>query len=183
MSRRFFGENTRLLYDLISHAENQNIPGMVIPLDFEKAFDSVSWNFIYKVFEFFNFGEYFISLIRIIHNDIKLCVIQHGFFSEFFSIGSGCLQGDPASPYIFLLCVEILGLMIRENKDINGIYFFGREYRLLQYADDTTILLDGYEISLKSALSFVDQFAKFSGLKPNYDKTCCIWIGLLKMKT
>ena len=180
LSGRFIGENTRLLYDLISHVENQNIPGMVLLLDFEKAFDSVSWNFIYKVFEFFNFGEYFISLIRIILNDIKLCVIQHGFFSEFFSIGRGCRQGDPASPYIFLLCVEILGLMIRENKDLKGIYLFGKEYRLLQYADDTTILLDGSEISLKSALSLVDQFAKFSGLKPNYDKTCCIKIGSLK---
>ena len=101
-------------------------------------------------------------------------------FLEFFSIGRGCRQGDPASSYIFLLRVEILGLIIRENKDIIGIYLFGKEYRLLQYADDTTIMLDGSEISLKSALSLVDQFAKFSGLKPNYDKTFCIRIGSLK---
>ena len=180
LSGRFIGENTRLLYDLIDHIEIQNKPGMVLLLDFEKAFDSVSWNFIYKVFDFFNFGEYFITLLKIILTDIKLCVIQHGFSSEFFNIGRGCRQGDPASPYIFLLCVEIMGLMLRENRDISGITLFGREYKVLQYADDTTILLDGSEKSLKSALSLVDQFSKFSGLKPNYDKTSCIRIGSLK---
>ena len=164
LSGRFIGENTRLLYDLIDHIEIQNKPGMVLLLDFEKAFDSVSWNFIYKVFDFFNFGEYFITLLKIILTDIKLCVIQHGFSSEFFNIGRGCRQGDPASPYIFLLCVEIMGLMLRENRDISGITLFGREYKVLQYADDTTILLDGSEKSLKSALSLVDQFSKFSGL-------------------
>ena len=158
LSGRFIGENTRLLYDLIDHIEIQNKPGMVLLLDFEKAFDSVSWNFIYKVFDFFNFGEYFITLLKIILTDIKLCVIQHGFSSEFFNIGRGCRQGDPASPYIFLLCVEIMGLMLRENRDtsISGITLFGREYKVLQYADDTTILLDGSEKSLKSALSLVD---------------------------
>ena len=67
-----------------------------------------------------------------------------------------------------LLCVEIVGLMIRENKDIKGIYLFGTGLRSLQYADITTILLviDGSEISLKSALSLIDQFEIFLGFKP-----------------
>ena len=180
LAGRFIGENTRLLYDVISQTEIQNKAGMVLLLDFEKAFDSVSWKFIFKVLRFFNFGEFFIRLVSIILNNIKLCVIQHGIFSEFFHVGRGCRQGDPASPYIFLLCVEIMGLMIRDNKDISGIKLFDYEYKLLQYADDTTILLDGSEKSLKAALTLVDQFSKFSGLKPNHDKTCCVKIGALK---
>ena len=94
---------------------------------------------------FFNNGEYCITLLKKILTDIKLCVIQHGVSSEFFNIGRDCRQGDPASPYIFLLCVEIMGLMLRENRDISGITLFGKEYKVLQYADDTTILLDGSE--------------------------------------
>ena len=180
LSGCFIGENTRLLYDIMYHTEKFNKPGIVLLLDFEKAFDSVSWKYIDKVLKFFNFGDYFIHLVKIILTDIKLCVIQHGFSSDFFNIGRGCRQGDPASPYIFLLCVEILGLMIRGNKDICGIKLLGREYRLLQYADDTTLLLDGSEKSLNSALSLIFQFAKFSGLKPNYDKTSCIKIGSMK---
>ena len=153
---------------------------MVLLLDSEKAFDSVSWNYIIKVLKFFNFGEYFIHLVKIIFTNIKLCVIQHGIFSEFFSIGRGCRQGDPASQYIFLLCVEIMGLMIRENRDITSISLFGTEYKLVQYADDTTIILDGSEKPLKSAVSLVNQFSKFSGLKQNYNKTCCIKIGSIR---
>ena len=149
LSGRFIGENTRLMYDIISHVEYQNKSGMLLLLDFEKAFDSVSWNYIHKVLVFFNFGEYFVSLVKIILTNIKLCVIQHGVFSEFFTIGRGCRQGDPASPYIFLLCVEIMGLMVRQNKDISGIHLFGKEYKLIQYADDTTILLDGSEKSFE----------------------------------
>ena len=152
LSGRFIGENTRLMYDIISQTEVQDKPGMVLLLDFEKAFDSVSWNYIIKVLQFLNFGDYFIHLVKIIPANIKLCVIQHGFFSEFFSIGRGCRQGGPASPYIFLLCVEIIGLMIRENRDITGIYLFDTEYKLIQYADDTTIILDGSEKITESCI-------------------------------
>ena len=70
--------------------------------------------------------------------------------------------------------------MIRENKEIRGIYIKNKEYKLLQYADDTALLLDGSEKSLKNALSIVDQFSKFSGLKPNYTKTVCVKIGTLR---
>ena len=121
-----------------------------------------------------------IHLVKIIFTNIKLCVIQHGFFSEFFSIGRSCRQGDPASPYIFRMCVEIIGLMIMDNSDTTGIYIFNTEYKLIQYADDTTIILDGSEKSLNAELSLVNQFSKFSGLKPNYNKTCCVKIGSIR---
>ena len=182
LAGRFIGENTRLMYDILYQTEILNKPGMVLLLDFEKAFDSVSWQYIEKVLKFFNFGSFFINLVKIIFCDVQLCVIQHGFFSKFFRIGRGCRQGDPASPYIFLLCVEIMGIMIRENKDISGLNLFNKEYKLLQYADDTSLLLDGSEKSLNAALTLVYQFSKFSGLKPYYDKTFCIKIGSLKQE-
>ena len=43
------------------------------------------------------------------------------FFSSFFNIGRGCRQGDPISPYLFLLCVEIMAILIRKNQNIKGI--------------------------------------------------------------
>ena len=70
--------------------------------------------------------------------------------------------------------------MIRNNTLIKGITTVGKEFKLLQYADDTVLLLDGSKNSLKPALSLVDQFSKFSGLKPNYEETQCIKIGSLK---
>ena len=43
---RFIGENTRLIYDIMQLTEKQNIPGLLLLIDYEKAFDSVSWDFI-----------------------------------------------------------------------------------------------------------------------------------------
>ena len=68
--------------------------------------------------------------------------------------------------------------MIRNNTLIKDITTKGKECWLLQYADDTVLLLDDGKNSLKSALSLFDQFS--SGLKPNYEKTRCIKIGSLR---
>lgn len=183
LAGRYIGENSRLLYDIIHYCNETNTPGLILILDFEKAFDSVSWKFISKVLTFFNFGENFQNAIRTLFNNAKLCVIQNGIFSEFFNMGRGCRQGDPISPYIFILCAEIMGLMIRNNILIEGISVMNKEYKLLQYADDTVLLLKGSKNSIKTALSLVNEYAKYSGLKPNYDKTKCVKIGPLSNKS
>lgn len=177
---RYIGENTRIVYDILHLTEKESIPGLILLVDFEKAFDSVSWKFIYNVLRFFNFGPEFIAWIKILNNDAKLCVIQNGLFSRFFNIGRGCRQGDPISPYLFLLCVEIMGILFRKNTNIKGIVNNNIEYKLCQYADDTAIILDGTENSLKNSLDLLDQFSKYSGLTPNFDKTKAIWIGSKK---
>ena len=61
---RYIGENTRLVYDLMKHTEQKNIPGLLLLIDFKKAFDSLSWSFIQKALMFLNFGY---SLRRWIH--------------------------------------------------------------------------------------------------------------------
>ena len=160
---------------LLVDQEKHN-PGMLSLVDFEKAFDSISWKFMFKTLNFFNFGPDLIKWISVLYNKAKLCVIQNGVFSQFFEIGRGCRQGDPVSPYLFNLCVEILGHMIRQNKNIKD--FLNKEkVCLIQYADDTVLFLDGSEKSLKSALDLLFQFSKFSGLKPNIYKTKAVWIG------
>ena len=117
-----------------------------------------------------------IILIKLLNTDAKLCAIQHGVFSEFFKVGRGCRQGDPVSPYLFNLCVEILGILFRNNNDIKGIKIKKLEYRISQYADDTCIYLDGTTKSLKKTLDLLDQFSKYSGLKPNISKTQLMYL-------
>ena len=118
---RFIGENTRVIHDVIHSTFEKHIPGILLLIDFEKAFDSISWKFMYKVLEFFNFGPDLIKWVSVLYNEAKLCVLQNGIFSKFFPIGRGCRQGDPVSPYLFNLCVEIMGLMIRQNNNIKVI--------------------------------------------------------------
>ena len=55
---RFIGKNTRLVYDLISYLEKKGKAGLLLLVDFEKAFDSLEWSFIHKVLQKYNFGDY-----------------------------------------------------------------------------------------------------------------------------
>ena len=174
---RYIGENTRLVYDLMHETKLRNIGGIILLIDCEKAFDTVSWQFINSVLDIFNFGSSIKKWISLFYKNANSCVIQNGFLSAFFNLGRGCRQGDPLSPYIFLLCAEILGIMIRNNKDIKGIKLLNKEFKISQYADDTSVFLDASETSLKTTLNILEIFYNLSGLKANLDKTKAMWIG------
>ena len=177
---RYVGENTRLLYDIMQYADDNNLPGLLLLVDFEKAFDSLSFNFIHKVLSFFGFGQSIIQWIHVLYNNAALAVNQGGNLSSFFNIGRGCRQGDPLSPYIFILCAEILAIKIRNNSNIKGIKVGDTEFKISQYADDTSVVLDGSDTSLQETLNELSDFAKMSGLRVNFDKTQLVWIGLNK---
>ncbi|MCG7878665.1 MAG: reverse transcriptase domain-containing protein [Candidatus Thiodiazotropha endolucinida] len=180
MSGRYIGENTRLIYDILHLTNELDIPGLLLIIDFEKAFDSISWKFIEKILDFFNFGDSIKQWISTFYNDISASVVQCGFLSEPFTVKRGCRQGDPLSPYIFLLCAEILTRLFKSNRDIKGIKIADTEYTLSQFADDTTVLLDGSEQSLEETLTVLNRFATASGLKVNASKTRAVWIGSKK---
>ena len=61
--------------------------------------------------------------------------------------------------------------MIKNNKKIRGITVNDSEFKISQFADDTSIFLDGSDESLNNTLEELDKFAKISGLKINFDKT------------
>ena len=89
---------------------------------------------------------------------------------DYFPLQRGCRQGDPISRYIFILCVEVLGKMIRNDKVVNGIRINGKEIKLSQYADDTQVFLDGSEESMKQLKYILQTFYKMCGLKVNEEK-------------
>ena len=89
MKDRYIGFNIRLLLDLIEYAENQHKPGMIFSIDFEKAFDSVSWEFLEKCIDYFNFGDSFKNWVKIITTDITSCVINSGWSTGFFNLYRG----------------------------------------------------------------------------------------------
>ena len=123
MKGRYIGENIRLLYDVLLYTETENIQGLLLVVDFEKAFDSVSWSFIQIALEFFNFGPEIRRWIKTFYNNASTCVQVNGNYSSWFNIGRGVRQGDPLSPYLYLICADKLSTMIRENSKIKGIAF------------------------------------------------------------
>ena len=75
-------DSTRLVYDIMQYTENKNILGLMMLIDFEKAFKSVTWKFLYKALEFYGFSENSIQWIQLFNNDIGTYVLQSGFLSK-----------------------------------------------------------------------------------------------------
>lgn len=169
-------ENIRTLQDIMAYTKLHNTPGILICIDFEKAFDSLEWNFLEAVMDKFNFGPSFKRWISTIYTDISSCIINNGTTSTGFKLGRGVRQGDPLSPYLFILAVEILSNKIRQNNGISGITINNEEIKLQQYADDTTGILKNTE-SARTFLSEVETFGSYSGLKLNREKTEGMWLG------
>ena len=183
MSNRHISENIALMYDIISFTNTENIPGMLLLVDFQKAFDTIAWDFIDKVLAFYNFGPEFRKWVRTFYNNITSCVSVNGRYSEYFNIERGVRQGDPLSPYLFLLCAEILSQILRENNQIKGLKIRDKEAFLSQFADDTALYLDGSRESFCHCIGSLSLFASISGLTINYEKTIVVWLGSKKGST
>lgn len=180
MKGRYIGENIRKIYDVLRYTEAENIPGLLLSVDIEKAFDSVSWAFMQKALEFFNFGPCLIQWIATLYHSPISCVSVNGQYSKWFSVCRGVRQGDPSSSYLYLLCAEIMSILIRQNVKIKGIQMNELEVLLSQFADDTNVCLDGSEESFNECMRVLRQFSDMSGLKINFEKTNVVWIGRMK---
>jgi exonuclease III len=176
MKGRSTFSNIRSTIDVINYTNEKNLPGILAFIDFEKAFDTVKWPFIYKVFEKMNFGTYFIKCIKTLYNDIMTAIANNGQLSEFFKPTRGIRQGCPISANIFVTIVEILAAAIRQKQTIIGIKIGNKTYKISQYADDTVIFLSDLD-SLKEVFNILDMFKQCSGLKANREKSEAIWIG------
>ena len=88
-------------------------------------------------------------------------------------------QGDPLSPYLFLLAIETLANSIRQNPEIEGIKIGKNETKLLQYADDTTAELSNLN-SANALFQQMNLYKNLCGLEVNSSKTEGMWIGSLK---
>jgi len=80
----------------------ENIPGIAVFLDFEKAFDSIEWDFIQKCLESFNFGPNLRQLVSVFYKDISSC-LNNGVASKHFYLERGVRQGCPLSGILFVL--------------------------------------------------------------------------------
>ena len=101
-------------------------------------------------------------------------------FYQIFYIHRGCRQGDPIPAILFTIAGQILTLLLKHNKDIIGITIGNIKMKLTQFADDTTLILNGTTQSLQAAFNTLEIYGSMSGLKVNKDKTQIVWIGKKK---
>jgi hypothetical protein len=180
---RYIGENIRTIFEVIDHLNNEEKRGLIFFTDFEKAFDSIDHNYIFKALEYFNFGKSFINWIKLFYKDAQSCIVNNGHISEFFKIERGVRQGCPLSSYLFILIIEILYKSVQADNNIKGITMFNREIKNTAFADDATFMLDGSHKTFSSLIRKLNDFSKVSGLKLNSKKSIILRSGSLKHST
>ena len=183
---RHSGIVIRAVDDIIEYTDTMNMSGAILSLDYSKAFDSISKEFMLKSLHKFGFGPGFINWISILNSCSMSCILYNGWLSGNFPLECGIRQGCPISPLCFILACELLACKIRQTPNIKGINLssVGGEFcqiKIAQYADDTTLFLED-EHSIYESLDVIQTFSEISCLKLNRNKTTAIWIGCWKYR-
>ena len=164
----------------MDHLDNTNASALLLNADFEKAFDSLEWQFIEYCVMKFNFGPSITKWLKLFYADITTRISNNGWATEKFTPTRGCRQACPLSPYLFILCADILAVLLKNNNRIQGLQFEGQNFLISQYADDTIILIEYCEETLREVINTLNIFSRYSGLKINYDKCQILPLGRIK---
>lgn len=173
---RLLAENVLLATDLVNGYNSQSVtPRGMLKVDLRKAFDTVRWDFILAALRALAIPESFISLVSVCLSTASFSVSINGVMGGFFKSSKGIRQGDPLSPYLFVLAMECLSrlLMSRYEAESIGYHPKTEELRIshLMFADDVMIFFDGSSNSLHGISECLDDFASWSGLHMNSNKT------------
>ena len=130
-----------------------NQGGMLCKLNIEKAYDHVSWKFLLVVLKKMGFEERWLKWIELCSSTVKFSVLINSSPSGFFQSSRGLRQGDPLSPYLFVIAMEVFSCLLR--RVINGGFLSGWRVRgrsgegilisHLLFADDTLVFCEESE--------------------------------------
>ena len=176
---RYIGENIRCVIDLDSYYKKEKKEVYALQIDFEKAFDSVNWEFMFLTLEKMNFDEDFITWVKVLYKNTTSCVMNNGHKTAPFNLERGVHQGCPLSALLFIILVQVLQGMLNQRQDITGVSIEGKQVKILQMADDTTILTSNIE-DVPKILDLLEDFRDISGLKTNVEKTIAYRIGKIE---
>ena len=159
--------------------------GILCKLDIEKAYDHIRWDFLMQMLERMGFGSKWIRWNNGCISTASFSVLINGSPSGFFQSSRGLRQGDPLSPYLFVIGMEALSCLLKrdvEGNFISGCRFGGRDggeivVSHLLYFDDTIIFCEANPEQLMYLKWTLMWFETFSGLKINLNKSEIISLG------
>jgi hypothetical protein len=140
---RSITENFVYAMELVQCCHKRKQPTMVIKLDFAKAFDTVNWDALDTVLHARGFSHKWRRWMSHILQSSKSAVLVNGCPGPWINCKRGLRQGDPISPYLFILLADVLQVLIRKETSIGHPIVDGEGCPVLQYADDTLLLVRG----------------------------------------
>ncbi|KAF4079370.1 hypothetical protein AMELA_G00177250, partial [Ameiurus melas] len=159
--------------DVICYARDRDIRLVALNLDFEKAFDRVSHQFLFQVLDKMGFPDRFIAWVGLLYTGIVSKILVNGHLSKAVNIRSGVRQGCPLSPLLYVACIEPLAQILRKDKWIKGLEVPGTgglTATCVLYMDDVTLLATDV-LSIRRAMDLTDWYGRASGAKLNRSKS------------
>lgn len=181
MKNRKISDNLLNLLTIVEYCNTNEIDALLFAADFNQAFDSCSWKAIEAILYSYGYGQTFIEMIMICYNQIKTAIMNNNYWSKWIDLKVSVRQGCPLSGLLFNHLISALAMKIKQNENIHGIEIQGHPPKKLDmFADDIWNIIKFEEDSFEELLYEYQDFADFSGLKINYDKTEIMRLGSIK---
>lgn len=169
-------ENVLIANELLDTRFKSKEAGLIYKIDFAKAFDHVSWEFIEYLFVRFGFGVRWRKWVKACLATARFSVLINGSPVGRFKSSRGLRQGDPLSPMIFALVMEVLTWLVLKAQMLGMLKGFravegGMEVPILQYADDTLIMIEAKREEVLNLKGIMMWFEALPGLHVNYAKS------------
>lgn len=176
-------DQTRRAIDIISVLQSnwpggQRQQGMLLSLDILKAFDSVSWPYIFALLERWGFGSHFVGILRALYSSPTARIRVQELYSPPVQIARGTRQGCPLSPLIFAMATETLAIAIRENPDVKGVACGPQTHKCGLFADDLILFISSPLTSIPNLNKILSSFGSNSGLIVNFSKSLALNVSL-----
>ncbi|GJT92663.1 RNA-directed DNA polymerase, eukaryota, reverse transcriptase zinc-binding domain protein [Tanacetum coccineum] len=171
-----------ILNELLSWCKFKKLNGMIFKVDFEKAFDSVKWDYLDETLKAFGFGLKWRNWISSCLNNAMGSMLVNGSPTLEFQFHKGLKQGDLISPFLFILIMETLHLTFKRVLNA-GLYkgiSLNDSFTIshLFYADDVVFIGEWNNNNIQTLLSVLRCFYLASGLKINLHKSKLMGIGV-----
>lgn len=162
--------------EVIHSWKNNSQGGLILKIDFERAYDCVSWDFLLDLHTKMGFGEKWCGWIKECVSTVAMSVLINGSATEEFQTQKGLRQGDPLSPFLFNIVVEALNILLERARALNiikgtQIGANGVIPSHLQFADDTILFCNNDRVELANIKRILRCFQLMSGLKINFSKS------------
>ncbi|GAU27776.1 hypothetical protein TSUD_215870 [Trifolium subterraneum] len=164
-----------VLNGIIDLAKRRKDECFFFKVDFERAYDTVNWGFLERMMVKMGFTEGWLRWMRACIFEISMSILINGSPTEDFKVGRGLRQGDPLSPFLFLIVVEGLAGMMRRAVEIGRFKGFhvndNLQFQMLQFADDTILMGNSTWENLWSIKVLLRGFELVSGMRINFVKS------------
>ena len=173
---RFILDGILSLHEIVHDLHVRKSKAIILKLDFEKAYDSVSWSFLRQILLAKGFDGAYVHRIMQLVSGGHTAVAVNGAISNFFANGRGLRQGDPASPVLFNFVADAFSCMLSKAARCGHIipvvsHLLPEGVSHLQYADDTIILVELDNACIANLKFILLCFEAVSGLKINFAKS------------